>query len=1002
MSTTVVDARSTGSGEPDPFFTPTAATISASQLTAFIQFCEQETGRVIADSDALYRLSVNDVQLFWHLFLRFSKLVWEGDASPVCTDDGVETARFFPGLRLSYPENLLAGDSPAAMQRPAVTARGVSGVTETLTRVELRQRVLRFAGALRALGVCPGDRVVSVLRNDAGSVVAALGSAAVGATFSSAAPDMGVASLLSRFGQLDPVVLIVSSTDGPGFETQRLRELALGLPTLRSILVLDAGPIPTGFPVPVNRSSDLPQEQDDLDEWTRFPFNHPLYILFSSGTTGMPKCIVHGAGGTLLEHAKEHVLHGDLRVGDKLFFHTSAAWMMWNWQLSALACGVEIVLYDGPVVDPEALWAIVADEHVTAFGTSPAYLRMCQAAGYSPKRELDISSLRSIMSTGAIIYDDQFDWVRDNVGALPVQSISGGTDIVGCFVLGNPNLPVYAGEAQCRSFGLDVRALVPANAPAGSTVGELVCAKPFPSRPLGLHGDSSGERFHAAYFSQNPGVWTHGDVIEITPRGTARMHGRSDDTMNVRGIRVGPAEIYSVLGAFAEIRDSIVVEQPTPGGGGDSRMVLLVVMNDGHQLDPPLRARIRIALARQASPAHIPAVIVDVPELPLTHSGKRSETSVRRALKGDPPTNLDALRNPDCLSVITARLARFDAEVPQRAAATPAGTLEEELTAIWEGVLGVSPIGPDDDFFESGGTSLLTAPLFQQVADRLGRRLPLSTILHAPTIASLAALLRDRPDDAWGSLELLKLGNTKRPLFIAPGRSGEVLGLRPLADHIETDRAIYGLRARGLLDGELPLDRVEDMADAHIDAVRALQPHGPYSLIGSSLGGPVMLEIARRLTSAGEQVEFLGFVSTTSEWARLNRRERLLQAVRLPLRWPRALTAELGPTVRRLKRRLDRHRSTLVAGDPQTIRVREAGNRAWVGYRTQSYDGRAAFFVPSRIGLLQPDPAVVWRRTVTGGTTVRVVAGSKDQLLREPHVVGLARAISESLPDNSR
>ena len=319
----------------------------------------------------------------------------------------------------------LRATAPEDSQRPAVTTVKLGGVTETLTRGELRQRVFEFAGALRALEVKPGDRVVSVLRNDAGSVVAALGSAAVGATFSSAASGMGVSSLVSRFGQLRPVVLIVSSIDSPGFESERLLELARGLTTLRSVVILDDCPIPPGFSVPVHRGPELALGLSKPGEWTRYPFNHPLYILFSSGTTGIPKCIVHGAGGTLLEHMKEHVLHGDLRRGDKLFFHTSASWMMWNWQLSALACFAEIVLYDGPAVDPRTLWSIVAQERVTVFGTSPAYLRLCQIAGYSPKRELDLSSLRSIMSTGEILHDDQFEWARDNVRQIPVQSISG-------------------------------------------------------------------------------------------------------------------------------------------------------------------------------------------------------------------------------------------------------------------------------------------------------------------------------------------------------------------------------------------------------------------------------------------------------------------------------------------------------------------------------------------------------------------------------------------------
>ncbi len=974
-------------------FTPSAEAIAASQLTAFVHFCEAKINRPIRDSDDLYKLSIEDFRLFWQLFLAFSGLRWEGDDSPVCTSDDVETASFFPNLQLSYAENLLACETAADLQLPAVASFNRTGLTERLNRGELRRRVDEFAGGLRTLGVNAGDRVVSVLRNDAGAVVAGLGSAKVGAIFSSASPEIGISGLVTRFGQVDPSLLIVSSIESPGFEVDRLRALAERLPSLRAMVILQDCSIPAGFSVPIYRASEFSAR---CSEWTRYPFNHPLLILFTSGATGSPKCIVHSAGGTLLEHLKEHLLHGDLRRGDKMFFHTSTAWMMWNWQLSALATGAEIVLYDGAVTDPDDLWRIVAEEQVTAFGTSPAFLRMCENAGYSAQRRgLDLTQLRSIMSTGAILYDDQYYWARDHVGAVPLESISGGTDIVGCFVLGNPNLPVYVGESQCRSFGLDVRALV--SPERGGCVGDLICAKPFPSRPVGIYGDPTGERFHRAYFSEHPGVWTQGDLIEITPRGTARMHGRSDGVLNIRGVRIGPAEIYRVLASFPEIQESMVVEQATPGAVSDSRMVLLIVMSSGHSLDPRLRARIRTALAQHASPAHIPGVIVDVSEIPVTHNGKRSELAATEALKGNDAANLSALRNPMSLKAIAARVAAYDARTATASSviSVPAATLEEELTRIWERVLGVSPIGPHDNFFQIGGTSLLTAPLFQQVAVRFRRRLPLSTILHAPTISSLASLLRDDRGESWGSLELLKPGDTQRPLFIAPGLFGEPLGLRPLAQHIGTNRAIYGLRSRGLMDGEQPLDRVEAMARIHFTSIRALQPRGPYSLLGFSLGGAVVLEIARDLLNAGERVEFLGLIDAHLDWACLLGRERIAHALLLPLRWPRAITLDLPRNLRRfVNERRGRHAFTGLSRDEHARRVTAAGFRAQQCYRPQPYPGAVVYFRAAIQGAFQYDPTAVWAR-LARGLTVRTVPGHHEELIRGGvHELGLMVSLS--------
>jgi acetoacetyl-CoA synthetase len=1009
MATTVEPAPTAPPGDRAVVFRPSPEVVAASQLTAFRRHCEVESGRPIPSEEAFHRFSVDEYRLFWRLFVGWSDLLLEGDDRPVCTDDGVELARFFPNLRLNYAENLLRIDSIDAAARPAVTAVHATGACERLTRQELRDRVVALAASLRELGVEPGDRIVSVISNGAEALIAGLASAAVGATFSSTAPDMGAAAILSRFGQLEPALLMATlGADTPTSSvstSERLVTVVNGLPSLRAVIILDGDVVPSGLRPPVHLLSELDGKAHDGhgdQPWARFPFNHPLFILFSSGTTGPPKCIIHGAGGTLLEHVKEHRLHGDLRTGDKLFFHTSAAWMMWNWQLSALACGAEIVLYDGPVADPESLWRIVADENVTVFGTSPPYLRLCEDSGYVPREGLSLESLRAIMTTGSILTDRQYTWVERNVGSIPVQSISGGTDIVGCFVLGNPNLPVHRGESQCRSLGLDVQMARSPDAPASSASGELVCRNPFPSRPLGLFGDTGGRGFHDAYFAANEGVWTHGDLIEITPDGSARMLGRSDGVLNVRGMRIGPAEIYNVLQGIPEIDEAMAVEQRTGAAAGDSRIVLLAVMREGSELDASLKARIRTLLAREASPAHVPSIMASVPELPCTHNGKRSERAARDTLDGEPLTNADALRNPECLDVIRRRVDEAQrAAVP--AIGDSGGSVEGQLTAIWEHLLGVSPIDRDDNFFEIGGTSLLAVPLFQAIYDRLGRGLPLSTLITAPTIAALADAIREEPGAVRSSLVLLTEGSRQEPLFLIPGVGGDVLVLAPLAARIMTERCVYGLRSRGLADGEQPHRRVEDMAEHHLHQIREAQPAGPYALVGYSFGGLVALELAQRLREQGESVAFLGLIDPALPSHLVTLADRIAALKNLPA-W---LTVDLRGRARRVVRRsigVRRARANPGSAAPAWSNIGvlgEIGRRAASAYEPRPYAGDATYFRAARQLRSPIDQVNGWSRLVRGELSVVRVDGDHRDMMYEPLVSHLGDAVTRSVPEMS-
>ncbi len=632
-----------------------------SQMAAFMRLAADHAARDFSTYEDLHRWACTRYRDFWKLALESFGLDTTGSPTPVCEGDQIASAQFFPQLHLNYAQNLLRPLPGADDSHPAVIWRNEAGERRQIDRGTLRTQALGIAAQLQATGVQPGDRVVALARNSIESIAACLGSAAVGAAWSSVAPDLGTEAVLGRFRQLEPVVLFADLTythHGVARSLEeRVRALTEALPSVRTLVVLGGEP-------PADLRADLTVvrigEWSDskgpaLGELQHFPFNHPLFILFSSGTTGAPKCIVHGAGGTLLEHLKEHRLHTDLRPQDRLFFITSCGWMMWNWQLSALASGTPIVLYDGSVSfpDPNALLKAIDAEKVSVLGLSPAYVQLLKDSGIEPRTLASFEALRVFQSTGSILFDNQFEWLGEHFKHAAIHSISGGTDIIGCFVLGNPLLPVYRGESPCISLGTDVRVWIDGKV-EHTGVGELICANPFPSRPVGIWNDPDKKRFHASYFAEHAGVWTHGDRVDLTDRGSARILGRSDGTLKIRGVRIGPAELYTVVLQVPGVREAMAVEQEAPDDPGGSKIALLVVLSPGMELDRKLTLQIKKELNTRASPAHVPALILQVPGLPQTHNGKCSERAARDVLNGREPPNRAALKNPEVLDALAA------------------------------------------------------------------------------------------------------------------------------------------------------------------------------------------------------------------------------------------------------------------------------------------------------------------------------------------------------------
>ena len=633
-------------------WSPSVDQAAEATVTDFAAYVKAQTGFDWGgDFQALWRWSVDQNVEFWDRFWDWHGVIGDKGERRIENETAMPGARFFPDARLSYAENMLAD----ADDRLAITAHCEDGRHVRLTRAELKSRVMRLAGWMRDRGIGRGDRVAAYIPNIPEAVIAMLATSAVGGIFSSCSPDFGLGGASDRFGQIEPKLLIACdgyNYAGKAFDRMEIvRDLAAAMPSVEAVLIIpfmNAAPDMSGLPAPL--LFDEAEGTVPLADFVRVGFNDPLYILYSSGTTGAPKCIVHGVGGVTLQHAKELRLHSDVRAEDRLFFFTTCGWMMWNWMVSGLMVGTPIVLYEGNPFHPgpERLWQMAAGEGITHFGVSAKYVDAVRNAGYLPRRHNDLSAMRMIMSTGSPLSAEAFEFIYDEINPdLQLCSISGGTDLISCFVLGSPTQPVHAGEIQTRGLGMAVDILDEEGQPVVGDQGELCCLKPFPSMPVMFWNDPGDAKYRAAYFEHFDGIWRHGDWATLTPRGGIIIHGRSDATLNPGGVRIGTAEIYRQVEAFDEIEEALVVGQ---NWDNDVRVILFVRMAAGASLDETLVKAVKASIRSGATPRHVPRHIIAVPDIPRTRSGKITELAVRDVIHGREVKNTEALANAEALA----------------------------------------------------------------------------------------------------------------------------------------------------------------------------------------------------------------------------------------------------------------------------------------------------------------------------------------------------------------